>query len=325
MKTLRTALVTVFLTALYSAYGQDFDQIPYGPEDRQFLDIYIAPSASPTPVYFDAHGNGGTTNMPNSIINDLKAIGVSTIAWESLTSVNTPEQVQTGWDDAELMLQWVKDNAETYNFDTTCLIIGGSSRGSILSWKIGHNNNSNVKGLYMYNALPDGVWASPSWWYAPDEVTVESPPLFFVYRFEPGTTDIHDPENGMIIMDKYDELGIGDRDTLIHSISLTENNDKYQFLVDFVLSIGCASSTVDVESIVEETPSWKAYPNPFHDQLAITDLKGNEYFTLMSLLGRVVGEGDSLDALAVPNLSAGVYLLTIEANEQRRVLKVVKN
>jgi len=84
-------------------YAQDFEGVPYGPASRQFLDLYIAPSSVPTPIYFDAHGNGGTTNIPNSIINDLKAVGISTVAWESLTSVNTPDQVQTGWDDAELM------------------------------------------------------------------------------------------------------------------------------------------------------------------------------------------------------------------------------
>ncbi|MEM1097102.1 MAG: hypothetical protein AAGJ10_21105, partial [Bacteroidota bacterium] len=43
--------------------------VPYGPEPRQFVDIYKAASDCPTPGYFDAHGNGGTTNMPSSIIN----------------------------------------------------------------------------------------------------------------------------------------------------------------------------------------------------------------------------------------------------------------
>ena len=123
--------------------------------------------------------------MPCSIVDDLKAAGISIVAWESLTSVGTPSTVETGWADAELMFAWVKANAETYNFDTTNFIIGGSSRGSILSWKYGHSGDPNVRGLYMYNALPDRVWMDPTWWYPPDEVTMSSPPIFYVYRFEP--------------------------------------------------------------------------------------------------------------------------------------------
>ena len=96
--------------------------VKYGLEDRQFLDIYKAASDCPTPVYFDAHGNGGSTTMPSSIIEGLNNQGISVIAWESLTSVNSPSEVETGWNDAELMFQWVIDNAETYNFDTSNFI-----------------------------------------------------------------------------------------------------------------------------------------------------------------------------------------------------------
>lgn len=217
--------------------------IKYGSESRQFLDLYKAASDCPTPVYFDAHGNGGTTVMPSSIIDALNAEGITVIAWESLTSVNTPDEVQTGWDDAEMMFQWVIDNANVYNFDTSNLIIGGSSRGSILSWKYGHRENPNVKGLYMYNALPSSVWRDSSWWYPPNEVKVTSPPVYFVYKREPGSSvdpidpDIHDPNNGFIIVDTYEELGIGNTTTLIHSIGDSGNSDRYQFLVDFALSV----------------------------------------------------------------------------------------
>ena len=217
--------------------------VSYGPESRQFIDIYRAESERPTPIYFDAHGNGGNTFMPDAIIEDLNAQGISVIAWESLTSVNSPEEVETGWSDAELMFQWVIDHAEQYNFDITNMIIGGSSRGSILSWKYGHRANPNIKGLYMYNALPTGAWAFPGWWQPTEEVTSASPPIYFVYRREPGAAvhptdpDIHDPEYGRTIVQQYESLGIGDRTSLVHSIGATNNTDKYQFLVDFALSV----------------------------------------------------------------------------------------
>ena len=305
------------------AFAQDFSGVSYGPEERQFLDIYLGQSATPTPVYFDAHGNGGNTALPSSITNQLTSQGVSIVAWESLTSINTPGEVLTGWDDADLMLAWVKENAATYNFDTTCLFIGGSSRGSILSWKIGHRD-PNVRGLYMYNALPDGIWVDSSWWYAPNDVTVDSPPLFFVYRFEPGTNDIHDPENGMIIMDRYDELGIGDRDTLIHSISDTDNNDRYQFLADFIQSVGCSDMTTSTDDPLAEELNLRAFPNPFYDRIEIRGLEGDEKYILSNSLGAVISQGNALNELPVAHLSSGVYFLIVMQEDRRKVLRLVK-
>lgn len=231
-------LVEVALTEALVAKG-----VSYGPESRQFVDIYKPASACPTPIYFDAHGNGGNTSIPDDIVEDLNALGITVIAWESLTSINTPEEVQTGWDDADLMFQWVLDNAESYNFDTSQWIIGGSSRGSILSWKYGHSTEPNVKGLYMYNALPGNAWTFPDFWYPPNDVTLASPPIQFVYKREPGSSidpiepDIHDPNNGITIVETYEEFGIGDITNLVHSIGETDNTDKYQFLVDFAISV----------------------------------------------------------------------------------------
>ena len=43
----------IFLLLLYSCSlsAQDHTGVSYGPEDRQFLDIWIAPSSTPTPVF----------------------------------------------------------------------------------------------------------------------------------------------------------------------------------------------------------------------------------------------------------------------------------
>jgi len=150
----------------------------------------------------------------------------------------------------------------------------------------------------MYNALPDGVWADSTWWYPPSEVKVTSPPIFFVYRYEPGVTfDSHDPENGMIIMDKYDELGIGDRDTLVHSIEYTLNNDKYQFLIDFALSVIDLNPVLSSEEDWELTPIFNAYPNPFNERVNISNLKGGEYFVLTNSSGGVIKEDSTLNLL----------------------------
>ena len=99
--------------------------IKYGPEDRQFLDLFKARSDCPTPIYFDAHAQGQDTSMPTEIVDNLNSAGITVISWESVGSINTPEEIITGWNDAELMFQWVIDNAETYNIDTSNIIIGG--------------------------------------------------------------------------------------------------------------------------------------------------------------------------------------------------------
>ena len=215
--------------------------VKYGPEDRQFLDIYKAESDCPTPIYFDAHGNGGTTAVPTTLVEALNDQGITIIAWESYTTVNE-QNLASSWEDAELMFQWVIDQAATYNLDTSNMIIGGSSRGTVISWPYGHRPNPNVKGLYMYNALPNSVWTSDAW-VPTENVTSSSPPIHFVYKREPNSTthptdpDFHDPNNGITIVNQYESLGIGDRATLVHSIGETDNSDRYQFLVDFAVSL----------------------------------------------------------------------------------------
>lgn len=318
----------VFITLLASCLvqgvsAQDQFGVSYGPESRQFLDIYLAPSSEPAPVFIYAHPNGGTTALPNSITDALKDAGISTISWESFTTVGTLSEIQTGWDDAELMMDWFHENANAYNFDTTCIIVGGSSRGSILSWKFGHSADPDIKGLYMYNALPDGVWSNPNTWYPPDEVSADSPPIFFVYRYEPGTTDIHDPENGIVIMTEYESLGIGDRDTMIHSIEYSGNNDRFQFLVEFAEFVGCTNSSVSVGEIESSNPELRAYPNPFNDRIDITGLKGDEVFFIYSALGELIAKGDVID-FELYELNTGVYFLHIISRESSATIQLVK-
>jgi hypothetical protein len=95
----------------------------------------------------------------------------------------------------------------------------------------------------MYNALPNPAWVSPSSWLPTDNVTIESPPIYFVYNREPGSSsdlidpNFHDPNNGITVVNKYQSLGIENKTNLVHSIGQTNNDDKYQFLVDFALSV----------------------------------------------------------------------------------------
>lgn len=319
------AFIIIVVSVLHSYAQPDHAHVQYGSEPRQWLDIYIAPSIDPTPVYFDAHGNGGTTAMPSAIIDSLKAEGISTVAWESLTTVLTQAEVDTGWVDAELMYNWVIANAATYNFDTTCFIIGGRSRGSILSWKLAHSADPKIKGLYMINALPDGIWADSSWWYPPNEVTVNSPPLVMAYSHEPGTTDIHDPLNGYVISNKYDALGIGYRDTLIHSLDSSPNPDKYQFLIDLIRTIGCSNTAASLNNEPDELIAYRIFPNPVNDELKIIGLEGSESISIYSVDGQLNLVMNDLNDLDISSLNPGIYILHIHNNRIVCSFKIVKN
>jgi hypothetical protein len=319
-------LLEVYFTGV--AFAQDYPHVQYGSLARQYLDIYRASSTHPTPVYFDAHGNGGDISMPSSIVDSLKSHGISIVAWESLTKVETETEIQTGWDDAELMFSWVKANAATYNFDTTNFIIGGSSRGSILSWRYGQRPNPNIRGLYMYNALPS-VWLDSIWWWPPNDVKVTAPPVFFVYLREPGcSTDpinpnIHDPNNGYKIMARYTSLGIGERDTLIHSLYKTTNLDKYQFLLNFALQVIKPYSPTDINPIVSNTSSFRVFPNPFSNQLTFT-LSDNVQTTvsLYDLFGQQVLQQSFTNSTTIETgqLRYGIYYYQL-----RNVKSAIKN
>jgi len=331
MKKLKHTLTIIGLLLVSSfAQAQDFSGVSYGTESRQFLDIYLGNSSCPSPVYFHAHFNGGTTAMPSSITDSLTSNGISVVSWESLTTITTAADIQTGWNDAELMFNWIKSNANTYNFDTTNFVIGGSSRGSILSWKEAHKIEPDIKGLYMYNALPSNVWGDSTIWYPPNDVNSQSPPIFFVYNREPGCStdtinpDIHDPNNGITIQNRYDFLGIGNRDTLIHSIGDSTNSDRFQFLLDFANSVITPCWTVGIQSTDIDNEIIQTFPNPFNNELNFSGLTGNEKFTLVNTIGQVLIYDTELEEINIGDLNSGIYILIIESDRYRQTIRLIK-
>tara|TARA_B100002051_G_scaffold7050_1_gene5958 strand:- start:250 stop:1221 length:972 start_codon:yes stop_codon:yes gene_type:complete len=300
--------------------AQDFTGVSYGIEPRQFLDIYIAPSNCPTPVYFNAHPNGGTTSMPSSITDSLISNGISIISWESVPTLNNALDVLTGWNDAEIMFNWVKANASTYNLDTNNFIIGGSSRGTVLSWKEAHRNDPGIKGLYMYNALPTGAWGDSTFWHPPNNVTAQSPNIFFIYNREPGCSsdsinpDIHDPNYGIIIQNRYNDLGIIGKDTLIHSIGNSTNTDRYQFLLEFALSVIDPCLPANIESEKFNLQRINIYPNPSSDIFNVT-FEPAEAQTMTVRLVNMIGEEVYTDELIE---FAGPYNKAIDLREKAK-------
>ena len=163
--------VEVEITSLSNTGQWDYYRIPYGTDDpnRQWLNIHLAYDQSkPMPIYLLAHGNGGSADGVSE--NELHAIaseGYATVSWESIPTISNPDEGAVGIADAQVMFDWVIANADTYNLDPDHIVVGGRSRGSIISWQLAHSTHPSIKGIYMYTALPQSacrMWAHGVLW-----------------------------------------------------------------------------------------------------------------------------------------------------------------
>lgn len=210
--------------------------------------ILKAESVEPSPVYLFAHGNGGTANLNAGELGQFVIAGYSVISWESVTKLDGAsfaEDLATCKADLELVFAWFKENAAAYNFDPNAVVIGGRSRGSICSWDMAHSGKPEIQGLYMYNALPDGVWMGANAPWLPAITAEKSPPAYLVFGPEcpkpitqdcvpsPDPGDRHSPRNGQKIVDRYTQLGL--------EITLTDGLENNNIGV-FDLFPDCAAS-----------------------------------------------------------------------------------
>jgi len=241
---LAIACVMSLLTA--PLFGQDSNNakptktpthshVSYGPEDRQWLNLYLPAGSEPAPVFIYAHHNGSTADdVQNSWADPTVAAGTAIVSWESIAKVKGLADFQTCAADAKVMFAWVKENAATYHFDISKIFIGGQSRGSVVSWELAHSGDSGIVGIYMGAALPGKSFNERFL----EPITKKAPPVFLAYRKEPGVVgDIHDPAHGLKVVERYKELGIGDSAELVHSLIDTKDSHVMQFLPKFVRSV----------------------------------------------------------------------------------------
>ncbi len=210
-------------------------RLSYGPEERQWLNLYLPSGDEPAPVFIYAHHNGSTADdVKSSWANPTLAEGTAIVSWESIAKVQGRADFRTCVADAKLMFAWVKENAATYHFDIDKIIIGGQSRGSFVSWELAHSQDPGIVGIYMGQALPGKSFNERLL----EPITKDAPPIFLAYRKEPGVVgDNHDPAHGLKVVERYKELGIGDSAELVHSLNDTDDNQVMQFLPKFVRSL----------------------------------------------------------------------------------------
>jgi hypothetical protein len=173
----------------------------YGPEDRQWLNLFLPDGSEPAPVFIYAHHNGSTANdVKDSWANPTLAAGTAIVSWESIAQIKSPEELFTCVADAEVMFDWIKDHTDTYNLDLNNIIIGGQSRGSFVSWQLAHSQKPGIVGIYMGQALPGRSFNEK----ALEVISANAPHIFLAYRKEPGAIgDIHDPAHGLKVLDHY--------------------------------------------------------------------------------------------------------------------------
>lgn len=70
--------------------------------------------------------------------------------------------------------------------------------------------------------------------------------------------------------------------------------------------------------------SFKIYPNPFIDKINITNLKGNEMFSLFNQFGQIIYKGESIQSQNFSDLANGIYFLKIETDKKNMTLKLVR-
>jgi hypothetical protein len=232
----------------YDGSDDDNEHFSSDNPERQHLHLFQNPSDKPTPVLFFSHAMGGIAEDLSGDLEFIATTGYSVISWESVGKVHTLRDFETPWADFELVWEWFEENAAFYNFDPNFVVIAGRSRGTMCSWKMAHSGKPAIKGIYMFNALPDPYWLQkklkklpyndtetdllpPDKILSPDgsstfweeAITVASPRARLLFQQEcpkpirqdclpsPDKFNMHNPSRGQTIVDRYNELRIGSR------------------------------------------------------------------------------------------------------------------
>jgi pimeloyl-ACP methyl ester carboxylesterase len=244
-KLLYTVVVIFAMTEIYAQDGTgratpDYHHVAYDTGPLNILNIYIAEgtrNGPPTPLYIWGHGAGGTLDgFANEIWNELNSAGISAISWESIDDIRTPADFNQCMKDMKKVMEFVFENAGKYNFDTSKIVNGGSSRGSFISWEYSHANPQIVKGIYSSGALGDPLMWEESGWEPRNAIHKGSPPLFFTYRATPGDGNVHNPISGELIKERYEELGIGHLARVEHSLT-KRGLHRWSFIAEFIKEV----------------------------------------------------------------------------------------
>jgi len=198
--------------------------VTYG-AGQEVVDMYLAKSPAPTPIYIWGHAKGQTYKRVSK-----DAVSLCLDAGYSFLSIEANDDNNDGIQDLYFKEPWLKildfviANAAKYNIDPENIFIGGRSLGSIGSFPAAMERWEDVRGVYSMQALPTGGKQHAAL------VGKNSPPCHLIYRGARGSGN-HDPLNGIMVQEAYRNAGIADR-----FVIKTETRDRQWFdgFVEFV-------------------------------------------------------------------------------------------
>ncbi|MGB0767641.1 MAG: alpha/beta hydrolase, partial [Phycisphaeraceae bacterium] len=111
------------------------NDLPYGPDDKHHLDLYLAESDKPTPLVVFFHGGqfitGDERDTGTLNVRALLEAGISIASVDYRTTDSAP--FPAPFDDATLALQYLRFYAETFNIDATRVAAHGEEAGGNLA------------------------------------------------------------------------------------------------------------------------------------------------------------------------------------------------
>jgi len=115
-----------------------YQNIPYGKDERNYLDIYLPTSDTTTPLVIYIHGGGFTHGDKDTseLGTDINAFLDDNIAFASINyslladGTADPVGLSRSLSDTKEALQFLRNNSQQFNFDTNNVAVYGESAGA---------------------------------------------------------------------------------------------------------------------------------------------------------------------------------------------------
>ncbi|MFC1582579.1 alpha/beta hydrolase fold domain-containing protein [Planctomycetota bacterium] len=120
-----------------------YENVPYGPDPINVLDLYCAETSDPAPLYIYNHGGGFCGGDKNEMQPDFRAkllkAGISVAGVNYRLSETAP--YPAAMTDCVRGLQFLRHKAGEWNLDPTRVAAGGGSAGGGITFWIGFNQD----------------------------------------------------------------------------------------------------------------------------------------------------------------------------------------